>query len=597
MAFDKSTGVPYVILSNGNFDVLDPLSCGIRPQVINQIRNNQLNQPAEYFKKYYDELPDDDFVLLTSYDSVSWNVLRGNNRAELLDLGATASAIDNLQNGEPYILIGRKGAGAGNGNEITADEASTTPTNEQTLELAEELVARFESGSIISRIIGPAKSWTSVNADYAQVEASDNIRLDVFGIDTLNNQSLLFSDATLPLDISTVNGNLYPQLRLRLTLSDPDNLTPAELSAWQVVYEEVPDAVLIPAEENTESSTELAEGEVFTKSFQVFNVTPNPFDNPINYRRQLFNRETRSFFNEDSQILPLMAESDTTFSIEVDTRGKIGENDLILNFNFNNPFTEKRFTNNLLSYNRLFTVKGDSLPPLVEVTFDGISILDGDIVSPRPYIQIKLKDENTLINKTDTTGIEIQLRRDCEECVSERIDFSNSNVEWVSASEDNPFTVNYQPDGLEDGMYQMSVQATDASENTAGEEPYKVRFEVINASTITNFYPYPNPFSTSTRFVFTLTGSDLPQEIKIQILTVTGRVVREILQDEIGPIHIGNNITDYAWDGKDEFGDRLANGVYLYRVLVRKDGAFMEQRATAGDKAFTKGYGKLYILR
>ena len=74
-------------------------------------------------------------------------------------------------------------------------------------------------------------------------------------------------------------------------------------------------------------------------------------------------------------------------------------------------------------------------------------------------------------------------------------------------------------------------------------------------------------------------------------------MVREILQDEIGSIHIGNNITDYAWDGKDEFGDRLANGVYLYRVLVRKDGAYMEQRATAGDKAFTKGYGKLYILR
>ena len=254
-------------------------------------------------------------------------------------------------------------------------------------------------------------------------------------------------------------------------------------------------------------------------------------------------------------------------------------------------------TNNVISYQRLFEVKKDSLPPFVEVTFDGISILDGDIVSPRPYIQIKLKDENTVINKTDTTGIEIQLRRDCEECVSQRINFSNPNIEWIPATEENPFTVNYQPDALVDGNYQLRVQATDASENSAGEEPYKVRFKVINASTITNFYPYPNPFSTSTRFVFTLTGSDLPQEIKIQILTVTGRVVREILQDEIGPIHIGNNITDYAWDGKDEFGDRLANGVYLYRVLVRKDGAFMEQRATAGDKAFTKGYGKLYILR
>ena len=62
-------------------------------------------------------------------------------------------------------------------------------------------------------------------------------------------------------------------------------------------------------------------------------------------------------------------------------------------------------------------------------------------------------------------------------------------------------------------------------------------------------------------------------------------------------IHIGNNITEYAWDGRDQFGDKLANGVYLYRVLVRNNGNFMEQRATSADKAFKKGYGKLYILR
>ena len=58
----------------------------------------------------------------------------------------------------------------------------------------------------------------------------------------------------------------------------------------------------------------------------------------------------------------------------------------------------------------------------------------------------------------------------------------------------------------------------------------------------------------------------MPDEIKIQILTVTGRVVREITEDELGPIQIGRNITEYAWDGTDEFGDRLANGVYLYTV-------------------------------
>ena len=120
---------------------------------------------------------------------------------------------------------------------------------------------------------------------------------------------------------------------------------------------------------------------------------------------------------------------------------------------------------------------------------------------------------------------------------------------------------------------------------------------VINESTITNFYPYPNPFSTNVRFIFTLTGNEIPDQLMIRIFTVSGRVVREILLDEMGPIKIGNNITDYAWDGRDEFGDQLANGVYLYKVYIKIDGKDVELRQTAGDKGFDKGYGKLYLLR
>src|SRR6185436_16832456 len=103
-------------------------------------------------------------------------------------------------------------------------------------------------------------------------------------------------------------------------------------------------------------------------------------------------------------------------------------------------------------------------------------------------------------------------------------------------------------------------------------------FEVINESSITDFINYPNPFSTSTKFVFTLTGSEIPSYLKIQIMTVSGKIVREITQSEIGNIHVGRNITEYAWDGKDEFGDRLANGVYLYRVITQISGQSIEHR-------------------
>jgi flagellar hook assembly protein FlgD len=108
---------------------------------------------------------------------------------------------------------------------------------------------------------------------------------------------------------------------------------------------------------------------------------------------------------------------------------------------------------------------------------------------------------------------------------------------------------------------------------------------------------WPNPFSDKTHFVFTLTGSVMPDYLKIQILTVTGKVVREIDLDELGPIHIGRNITEYAWDGRDEFGDQLANGVYIYRVVTRLNGESIEHRDSGADQYFKNNFGKMYLMR
>jgi flagellar hook assembly protein FlgD len=141
------------------------------------------------------------------------------------------------------------------------------------------------------------------------------------------------------------------------------------------------------------------------------------------------------------------------------------------------------------------------------------------------------------------------------------------------------------------------VQGSDRSGNISGDYEYKVNFEVIRESSITYLMNYPNPFSTSTRFVFTLTGSQEPEEVLIQIMTVTGRVVREITEDELGKIYIGRNITEFAWDGTDEFGDKLANGVYLYRVKAKINGEDIKHRESEADTYFKEEFGKMYLMR
>jgi flagellar hook assembly protein FlgD len=137
----------------------------------------------------------------------------------------------------------------------------------------------------------------------------------------------------------------------------------------------------------------------------------------------------------------------------------------------------------------------------------------------------------------------------------------------------------------------------DASNNKSGSNDFAVSFEVIHQSTITEVMNYPNPFTTSTKFVFTLTGSELPTWFKIQIMTVSGKIVREITQQELGPLRIGKNITEFAWDGTDEYGDPLGNGVYFYKVFTRINEKEIEHRASGADAFFKHEFGKMYLMR
>ena len=75
------------------------------------------------------------------------------------------------------------------------------------------------------------------------------------------------------------------------------------------------------------------------------------------------------------------------------------------------------------------------------------------------------------------------------------------------------------------------------------------------------------------------------------------RLVKAKNEDKMGPINIGHYVTEYCWDGTDDFGDRLANGVYLYRVTSKTGGEDIESFETTGDQFFQDGWGKLYIAR
>jgi hypothetical protein len=288
------------------------------------------------------------------------------------------------------------------------------------------------------------------------------------------------------------------------------------------------------------------------------------------------------------------------------TDGMAGLNTLLIEANPIDTITGRYDQPEQYHFNNIaqlrFLIQDDRENPMLDVTFDGLHIIDGDVVSARPEVQVTLDDENqTLLldSPSDTMHFKVFLTDPSN--ATNRIYFRQAGQEimqFVPANgPENVSRIMYRPTFAADGSYTLTVQASDISRNQSGDNDYKVRFEVVNKPTITEVLNYPNPFTTSTRFVFTVTGQQPPTYMKIQIMTVSGRVVREIGMEELGPIRVGRNITEYAWDGTDEFGDKLARGVYLYRVVAKLNGEEIEYRSTNAAGFFEKGIGKMYLLR
>lgn len=594
VAFDQVTAQPYWptgVSSN---------PCGLKLPSDRLIFNSFFTQLSN-FNDYYNQVGVGDYILFMTVRYNELNAADPTTVANLNDMGASPILTGLTMPGQVYYLLGRKGSGSA----ILENSASVNDV------LANNVIIDgvFDRGRVISPKFGPNSTYEKLYVKHELQSVDDDVFYEVYGVRLDDTDSLIYTftaNTRDSLDLATLPGlnpANFPYLRVEAVTEDPLNLSAPQVKHLFITGEGVPEGSMRPALVGLSSYSipDKEQGETFTINYAFQNISTRDFTEPLIVRFAVTNTITGQS-TVDFDTLTALAAGDTVFfSHEFNTIGVPGENVI---YAFVNPYLqpEQSYPNNVIVTN--FYVDPDDLHPLMDVTFDGVHILDGDIVSPTPVISVTINDQNEYIYKSDTTGMELFLRPPCtnphpvDGCPYYPVTLSDaSRVQTYPATANSPYRIDYTPEGLTDGLYALRVQGTDALGNQAGTEPYEIRFEVINRSSVTNFYPYPNPFSTSCRFVFTLTGAQVPQEIKIQIMTVSGKVVREITQDEIGPIHIGNNMTDYAWDGRDEFGDQLANGVYFYRVFTRLNGQDIEHRATSADKAFKHEFGKLYLLR
>lgn len=542
------------------------------------------------------DIPANNYILSWSLWTVDFTQIPNVINA-YANLGATA--LQGIPTGHKFLLFLKKGDPSS-----AIVKRDTNPSN---LRLDYSFTRDWDKGFMSSTEVGPAKQWNNIFWNYNSLEGSappDSMYMQVYGIEPSGTETLLLDQlvrSQQPVNISSISATQYPKLRLRGYFEDLINRTPPQLAYWQVYYQPVPEGALNPKyysfykdtlQEGDSVRFAMAFSNISTVGMDTLSVDYFTFDNS-NVRRNIATVKTAR---------PLAVNDTVMTSVSFSTQGMVGNNILWVEVNPRNLQPEQYHFNNIVSRN--FHVNRDMTNPLLDVTFDGTHILNGDIISAKPEIRIQLLDENRFLALNDTADYRVSLR--WPDGSRKYLNFEpapgsstgSALLKWEPAVlPKNSFRITYFPQLLQDGTYELEVQASDKSGNLSGAKDYKVQFEVINRSTITEVVNYPNPFSTSTRFVFVLTGSEVPNDFRIQIMTVTGKIVREVTRAEIGNIHIGRNITDFAWDGKDQFGDQLANGVYLYRVITKINDESIEKRSTEADQYFKKGWGKMYLLR
>ncbi len=535
-------------------------------------------------------------------DSLYWNE---NVITALESVGA--DTVRDLRDNDlnvPYIFFTSKGNPASTVEVVGANIVDP-------IELTVNLQNQWNFGTITSEIVGPASNWTSFHwqtHSLDAVAANDSAWVSIVGIDTLGNENAISGLTQIPittLDIFALNSympaNEYPFLKLYMYTRDDSTVTPSQINHWHVMYEGVPECALNPNISYFYDDDTTSQGQMLTFSTAIENIGDYDMDSlQVRYFIVDQNNVTHNYFVKLDSLRVGQFLVDT---FSVSTANFPGLNSFYVEAN---PFTpihqlEQFHFNNIGSRNMV--VSGDKFNPLLDVTFDGIHIMDGDIVSGKPLINIQAKDENVQLLLDDTADFKLFLRYPGQS-TPVNVYFGNPEVTFIPATTtENYAKIEFRPDlTLQDGIYELLLRARDVSGNESGYGDsgvydYKIKFEVINQSTITHIFNFPNPFSTSTQWVFTLTGSEIPSEFTIRIMTISGVVVREITLDELGPIHVGNNVTQFKWNGTDEYGDKLATGVYIYQVITKVNGDVIDHRTTSADKYFKNNFGKLYILR
>jgi hypothetical protein len=489
-------------------------------------------------------IPEGKIVILAVADDAANNISVELKNA-VKSLGSTK--IDSLQFRGSWALIGKKSAKPGDVIE------KVKGPYDGLVQIEKVFTKQSTDGKLTTTKIGPATVWEKllINAD---VPANSQLKIKPIAIDKKGKEDTLsvFQINNGVAGLSSIDAKKYPFIKIITEFNSTQGYLPA-LKSLGVDYAGVPELgtnyQVISVSKDT-----VEQGENVDLSFYVYNAGERQADNfKVNVEAAKKDNTREEIF--ETIVDSLGAEQKKIFSIPYSTASVTGPIQFNIGIDPENKILELYEDNNF--YSLPIYVKPNTKPASLKLTFDGNDIINGDYVSPNPNIRIELNDQS-LIPIKDTSAVQLFLN-------NRKIYFSNNPSLAYSYSSSNPkFIVDYRP-ALENGSYTFKVLGKNATGQLIDSTGLVRNFSVKKELQLLNVYSYPNPMKDETYFTFKLT--QIPDELKIKIYTLTGRMIKEF---NLTSSELKYDFNKIYWDGRDADGDLVANGVYLYKVIIKK---------------------------
>lgn len=252
---------------------------------------------------------------------------------------------------------------------------------------------------------------------------------------------------------------------------------------------------------------------------------------------------------------------EVSFVMPRDTQIPVGNGRVSFYAKRNNvPEDQNGFSQDILVGGIDRTVPEDNEGPEVQLFMNDTNFVNGGITDDSPFLLALLNDDNG-INTSSGIGHDITGILDGDETNPFILnDYYEAAVDDFTSGQ-----VYFPLRDIEPGLHTLTVKAWDTHNNSVESE---IQFVVssnegIELSRVLN---YPNPFSTYTEFWFNHNRPFEPLDVQVQVMTVTGKVVWSSIQNVTTSGFTSREIT---WDGRDDFGQRLGKGVYIYKISVK----------------------------